>query len=144
MLANKLRCICNAADDIGSSHESCSIGKKIRQLLELRNFTQTHLAKELGMSAGGYSKIERDETEVSVQKLTQIAKVLNTDIATILSFDSKQIFNQLHNKTANGFVQSQHNQNIIADHGLENYFLKLKTDIDLIKTEITDLRKNTK
>ena len=140
MLANKLRCICNAADDIGSSHESCSIGKKIRQLLELRNFTQTHLAKELGMSTGGYSKIERDETEVSVQKLTQIAKVLNTDIATILSFDPKQVFNQSHFTAvaASGFVQ---NQQFFGEKGLDEAFGKIRSDIESIKTDLNRMNR---
>ncbi|PKP40668.1 MAG: XRE family transcriptional regulator [Bacteroidetes bacterium HGW-Bacteroidetes-12] len=117
-----------------------SVGKKIKQLRELRNFTQTYVAKELGMSLGGYSKIERDETDVTITKLNSIAKVLETDISTILNFDSKQVFNQYNNQaaTANGIVQ---NQQIIADQNIKDFFSKLNEDITSLKNEIAFLKK---
>ncbi|MBW6484458.1 MAG: helix-turn-helix domain-containing protein [Vicingaceae bacterium] len=116
-----------------------SIGKKIKQLRELRNFTQTYVAKELSMSLSGYSKIERDETDVTINRLNSIAKVLETDVATILSFDSKQIFNQYNNQaaTANGVVQ---NQQIIADQSVKDFFSKMTDDIAVLKNEINSLK----
>ncbi len=68
-------------------------------------------------------------------KLTQnsIAKILNTDVETILSFDSKQVFNQYNNQaaTANGVVQ---NQQIIADQSIKDFFSKLNEEICLLYT----------
>lgn len=118
-----------------------SVGKKIKQLRELRNFTQSYMAEKLSLSLGGYSKIERNETDVTLSRLNQIAKVLDTDIATILNFDSKQVFNQYNNKsaTANGVVQ---NQQIIADQGLDEFFNKMKDDINFLRTQVDDLKKN--
>jgi len=117
-----------------------SIGKKIKQLRELRNFTQNHMAENLGMSIGGYGKIERDETDITLTRLTQIAEILKTDLSTILSFDSNQIFNQYHNKTAtaNGVVQ---NQQIIGDNGLNDFFIEIKKEIETLKKEIKDMKK---
>jgi transcriptional regulator with XRE-family HTH domain len=117
-----------------------SIGKKIKQLRELRNFTQAHMAKELGLSLGGYGKIERDETDISLSRLQKIVDVLKTDMGTILSFDSKQVFNQYNNKTAtaNGVVQ---NQQIIGDQGLDDLFRNMKEDINTLKEKIENLQK---
>lgn len=120
-----------------------SVGKKIKQLRELRNFTQTHMANELGLSVGGYGKIERDETDVTLTRLSQIAEILKTELSTILSFDSNQIFNQYHNKTAtaNGVVQ---NQQIIGDNGLSDVFDDLKEQISQLKNKVEMMEKGRK
>lgn len=116
-----------------------SVGNKIKQLRELRNFTQSHMAEQLGLSVNGYGKIERDETDISLNRLNQIAKVLETELSTILNFDSNQVFNQYNNKsaTANGVVQ---NQQIVAEQGLEDFFKSLKDDITFLKSEINNLK----
>jgi len=108
----------------------------------LRNLTQAYVAKELGLSLAGYGKIERDETEITVHRLKQIAVVLNTDLSTILNFDSNQVFNQYNNKTAtaNGVVQ---NQQIIGDNGLQELFTTLKADIKNIITRIDHLEQKS-
>lgn len=112
-----------------------NIGKKIKQLRELRNFTQAYVANELGLSIGGYGKIERDETEITLSRLNQIAEILNTNLATILNFDSNQVFNLYKNKTANanGVVQ---NQQIIGDAGLNKVFEEMKEEIIELKKKV--------
>lgn len=117
-----------------------SIGKKIKQLRELRNLTQAHMAHELGLSLGGYGKIERDETDITISRLNKIAEILDTSVATILSFDSNQVFNQYHNKTAtaNGVVK---NLQIISDQGLDEVFKSMKDEIEMLKSQINDIRR---
>ena len=111
-----------------------SIGKNIKQLRELRNYTQSYMAEALNISIGGYSKIERDETEITLNRLGQIAKVLEIDIETILRFDSKNIFNQTHNKTAtqNGVV---HNQQIINESKYDDVLKKVDELFELLKNK---------
>lgn len=88
-----------------------STGNNIKKLRELRNYTQSHVSEKLNMSLSGYSKIERDETEISVKRLEQIAVVLETDVRTILAFDQDKIFNiqQYHADKGNqyGYVNTQ-------------------------------------
>lgn len=119
-----------------------SVGKKIKQLRELRNFTQGYMAEQLNLSINGYGKIERDETDISLSRINQIAKVLETELSTILNFDSNQVFNQYNNKsaTANGVVQ---NQQIIAEQSLEDFFKSLKDEITFLKSEINNLKSKT-
>lgn len=115
------------------------VGKKIKQLRELRNFTQSYMADQLKLSINGYGKIERDETEITLKRIEQIAEVLKTDIATVLNFDSNQVFNQYNNKsaTANGIVQ---NQQIIADQGLDDFFITIKNDLNKLRKDFEHLK----
>lgn len=80
------------------------IGNKIKKLRELRNFTQEYMAKNLDLSISGYGKIERDETEVSYQKLEKIAEVLGMKVEDIINFNEQIVFNVMHNQTGNGYV----------------------------------------
>jgi len=83
------------------------IGNKIKKLRELRNLTQEYVAKQLEMTQAGYSRMERDEVDISVAKLEQISKVLHLKLEEILGFDEAKIFgNQLNNyhNITNGFV----------------------------------------
>jgi len=58
-----------------------TVGQRIRKIREARDFTQDNLAFELGITKSAYSKIEREQSNVSVKRLEQIAKVLEVDIA---------------------------------------------------------------
>ncbi|WP_018341516.1 helix-turn-helix domain-containing protein [Cytophaga aurantiaca] len=57
-----------------------SIGQKIRRIRASLDLTQDNLAYELGITKSAYSKIERGETNVSINRLAEIAKILEVDI----------------------------------------------------------------
>ena len=115
-----------------------SIGNNIKKLRELKNYTQAHMANELELSLGGYGKIERDETDVTLSRLNEIAKVLQTNLATLLDFDSNNIFNQYNNRNAtqNAIVQNQQIQN---DNGLIELIVSLTDDIKKIKITLAKM-----
>ena len=69
------------------------IGTKIKQLRELRNYTQAHMAHSLQMSLNGYGRLERDEVDMTLQRLERIAKLLGVDLLQILCFDENRVFN---------------------------------------------------
>ena len=71
---------------------SLNIGDNIRKLRELRGLSQENVASDLGMSPTGFGKIERNEVSITIDKLTKVAKVLDTSIETILDFDDKTVF----------------------------------------------------
>jgi transcriptional regulator with XRE-family HTH domain len=93
-----------------------SAGVNIKKLRELKNYTQAYMAEKLNLSVSGYGKIERDETEVTINRLKEIARILEVDEQTVLGFNENIVFNMSHNTTAhaNGIVQ---NQQIIQDEG---------------------------
>jgi transcriptional regulator with XRE-family HTH domain len=113
-----------------------STGNNIKKLRELRNFTQTYMAEKLNLSLSGYSKIERDGTDVSLKRLQQIAEVLETDINTILSFDEKNVFNFSHNHNANGVVQ---NQQVTSKEGFIKAIETLEKENDYLKKLVEKL-----
>ena len=85
-----------------------TIGTKIRKIRELKNLKQEHMADKLGISAVTYGKIERDEADVSHERLEQIAKVFDLSIQDILGFDEKQIFNFMNNTHSNQNIGPNH------------------------------------
>jgi transcriptional regulator with XRE-family HTH domain len=118
-----------------------SIGNNIKKLRELRNFTQSYISDRLQMSLSGYSKIERDETDISVKRLEQIAEILETDLKTILELNTEKIFNinftHADKGNQSGYVGFQKNFDIKLFESLleqlknENQFLK-----ELLKSKI--------
>jgi transcriptional regulator with XRE-family HTH domain len=109
------------------------IGQKIKKLRELKNFTQSHLASELGITQSAYSKLELGETEVSFSKLTKIAEVFGMSPEEIMTFNEQMIFNVMHNQTGNGFV---------INKGFTENEKKLYEDqISHLKEEINYLKK---
>ncbi|MEY4702752.1 MAG: hypothetical protein RIR96_649 [Bacteroidota bacterium] len=109
------------------------IGQKVKKIRELKNFTQTHIASELGITQSAYSKIELGETDVSFVKLTRIAEVLGVSTEEIVSFNEQMIFNVMNNHTGNGLV---------INKSLPDNEKKLYEDqIAVLKDEISYLKK---
>jgi transcriptional regulator with XRE-family HTH domain len=50
------------------------VGNKIKKLRELKNYTQEYMAQQMNLTPAGYSKLERDETEMTLNRLDEIAK----------------------------------------------------------------------
>jgi len=113
-----------------------NVGEKIKKLRELKNYTQQHMAAELDLSLSGYGKIERNETDISVSKLEKIAKILETDISSILSFDEKHVFNISESKQTNVSMRDQYiNQLDLIDRIIAQY----REEIQFLKDIIKDL-----
>ncbi|MBL1233375.1 MAG: helix-turn-helix transcriptional regulator [Flavobacteriales bacterium] len=69
-----------------------NIGLKIRQLRELRGFSQEYMANKLSISQRQYSKIERNETKIDWNKIVQISDILEITPLNLVSFDDTLIF----------------------------------------------------
>jgi transcriptional regulator with XRE-family HTH domain len=108
------------------------IGQKIKKLRELKNFTQSHMATELGITQSAYSKIEQGETEITYAKMSKIAEVLGISPEDIAAFNEQMIFNVMHNQTGNGFVI----QKGISDKERELY----EKQISILMEELTYLK----
>jgi transcriptional regulator with XRE-family HTH domain len=114
-----------------------NVGEKIKKLRELKNYTQQYMADQLDISQSGYGKIERNETDISISKLEKIAKILDTDIYTVLIFDEKNVFNTRMEKQTNTSVN---NQSELFDKIIHQY----KEEIGYLKEVINQLLKRDK
>lgn len=73
------------------------IGNNIRTLRTYYKYTQEYMASELDISSSAYGKIERNEIDISVRRLFQIACVLGVSIELLIYLDANHItvFNSL-------------------------------------------------
>lgn len=61
-----------------------SIGSQIRNVRKQQNTSQEQLALLTGIDRSYLGRIERGEVSVTVEKLAQIAHVLNVDIRSLI------------------------------------------------------------
>jgi len=85
------------------------IARNIRQIRELKNFTQEYMAIELGMTQPAYAQIESGNVVLKIDRLQEIANILQVELSALLN--SNTIFNIVFNSTANhsGYINTQHN-----------------------------------
>src|SRR5437868_2402637 len=93
-----------------------TLGTKLRKISELKNLKQEYVAEKIGISQSSYSKMEKDEVEISHERLEQIAKAFDLPLIDILSFDldrlnstsEKKVFNVMYNQNGTGEIHIQH------------------------------------
>lgn len=61
-----------------------NFSNRISELRKSKGLTQKQMAEELAMTQVGYSKIETGKTELTIQKLSRIARILEVDLITLL------------------------------------------------------------
>lgn len=69
------------------------IGLKIKQLRIIKGWSRQQAADELDMSVTGYGSIERGETDMCITRLAQIAEIFEIELADLLGFTEKTVFN---------------------------------------------------
>ncbi len=67
------------------------IHNKIRVIREIKQWSQEEMAEHMNMSTSGYSKIERGETKLHLDKLKQIAQIFNIDTKELIDSEDKNI-----------------------------------------------------
>ncbi len=104
---------------------------KIKQIRELKNFTQEYVAQKLGLSTRAYSKIETGETQLTINRLNEISEVLEIQPLEILGFDDKKIFNINNSTGNNGYNNIMYPDKLIQQY--EETIQSLKEQIQLMK-----------
>jgi transcriptional regulator with XRE-family HTH domain len=84
------------------------IAEKIRKLREIKGYKQETMAKRMGLTTNGYGKIERGESSITLDRLEQIAQVLEVSTLDILQFDDNFVYNitTMNNSATNGIVNN--------------------------------------
>lgn len=75
--------------------------EKIRLIRELNKWSQEEMAEKLAMSAGGYAKIERGETQLNIPRLEQLAAIFKVDMWDLLKAGSKGMVLQINDVDSN-------------------------------------------
>ena len=89
------------------------ITRNIKQLRKLKDFTQGYMANELGISQPAYVKIEQGLTILKIDRLQQIADILEVDLSALLN--TTNIFNMVFQSqaTQSGYINTQNNTNTV-------------------------------
>jgi len=77
------------------SNKIKSVAVNIRKIREHLNYTQEYLAMKLNISQNAYSKIELGYTKITLERLYQIAQVLEVDLIELIKADSTEALHLL-------------------------------------------------
>ncbi|PLW89400.1 helix-turn-helix domain-containing protein [Mucilaginibacter sp.] len=69
------------------SNKVKAVAANIRRKRETLNYTQEYLAAKLKISQNAYSKIELGYTKITVERLFQIAEILETNLADLIEYN---------------------------------------------------------
>ena len=85
-----------------------NLGRKIRHMRELLNFTQEEVAEKLGVSQQSVSLIESNET-VDHDQLVKVAKAMGVSAEAIKHLEEDAaVYNIVHNSSISGAVSAHH------------------------------------
>lgn len=108
--------------------------KNIRKIRELRGYSEEYLALKLGMSQNNYSKIELGKIALTIDRMSEISKILEIEPSKLLEFDESIILN-------NNNLTSLNSTKIITDKLLESYERRIEGMVEEIKTLKTIIEK---
>lgn len=78
--------------------------EKIRLMRELHKWSQEDMAEKLAMSAGGYAKIERGETQLNLPRLEQLAAIFKVDMWDLLKSNNSGFVLQINEGDSGGDI----------------------------------------
>lgn len=87
--------------------------QRIKDYRKKKGYTYDAMAHELSTSAAAYRKIEMNQTKLTLERLYQIAQILETKVEDILDIKADKIYHQTNNDNAIGHqeVQNLHQEN---------------------------------
>ena len=73
---------------------------RIRMIREARNYTQEHMAEVLKISQRAYSSLENGQTQLTVDRLFEVAEALQVNIGEIVGYENQFVYNNNFNNNA--------------------------------------------
>jgi len=115
------------------------IVSNLKQIRELKGYSQECMAVNMGISQPKYSRIESGEAPLSIEDLKKIADILETDVSAFLDAPKITIQNQTNNEGTfgNGYVENLHIEN---KETTKKLILTLDDEIQHLKKEVEFLR----
>lgn len=115
-------------------------GEKIRTLRRRKNLTQADMAIALEITQRAYSKIETGEVALKVDRLEEIAKLLNASVNDLLSESGLQIFEDVkYSQIGSGKVVNQVNEK--ERELYEKIIARQQDEIDYLKNLVSSISK---
>lgn len=108
-----------------------SVGSRIKELRERKNFSQEAMAIELEITQSNYGRLEKLDSRITVPKLLKIANMLEVSIAYLFNENTdKSIIQQANSDSAH----------VISSEVIKSVTYSDKEHIASLKEEIEYLR----
>lgn len=122
--------------------------KRISTIRKKRGISHEAMAANMNLSQAAYSKIEKGETKLALERLYQIAKVLDTNVQELLGFEEnfKQEIHEIKENENFTVVGHQKVENLYHENkeATEKLINSLNEQIDHLKGEVLFLREQIK
>ena len=115
-----------------------TIGDNIRKIRMLKNIDAKTLADKLGISVSAFTKIERGETQIDLERINRIAETLQVNPDDITSFNPDRLYQNVekaHVAANNIDTIENNNYYSIPKEILDTLTEQLKTANELIKEQ---------
>ena len=66
-----------------------NLGQKVRQIRELKGYSQEYIASKMGVSQRAYSKMENNETRLDWNKISKIAEIFEIELSELVDLSEK-------------------------------------------------------
>ena len=83
--------------------------EKIKEIRKQKGFSHEYIAHELEISQVAYSKLEKSETKLTVERLYKLAEILETKVTDLLNEQPENEFNQTNTDSSIGYQQQIEN-----------------------------------
>lgn len=118
-------------------HIRDQLRQNIRDMREDRQLTQADMAEKLSMSVTGYAKLERGESQIRVERLQQIAQVLEANVEELMAGSSDGVV--VFNNSTDILNNSPNFSFAIGNPALESEITRLRYVVDA-KNELLESR----
>jgi transcriptional regulator with XRE-family HTH domain len=111
------------------------IGRKIKKLREIKNFTQDYMASNLNISQNTYSRIENENIKISTDRLKEIAKLLEVSSEYLISDDRPLLTFNTSNNNIEKFYGQVENINEEKKENWQLVFKQMESQIKHLQSE---------
>lgn len=108
-----------------------TLGNKIKEIREKANLKQEYVAEKLDLTQSTYSKIERDEIDITYSKLVKLSEIFNISLSKIIDIGGD--FKIENNKLLNSPIGNNNTNNYSVASNIEELYIG---QIQLLKEKI--------
>jgi len=81
------------------------IHEKLKVMRQCKNWTQEEMAEKLGWAVNSYTKVERGESDIKLDKLKKVAEIIGVDVQELIDSKEKPVFNFAENCNPTNLAQ---------------------------------------
>jgi len=93
-----------------------SIVDNIKTIRKSKGISHEAMAINLGISQTAYTKLERNETRLTVDRLYKIAEILEVEIEDLLNLESKSFCQEIYNNQSVTAISQQQIENLYQEN----------------------------